>query len=163
LGALLWFCALGMAAVAVWALNDARATSAVANRLEDHRGRLGAELNALNASDAVVPSAREFAELAEAAARLNDLAGNRRTPLPGLLTSLEEALPDEVWISQLAYAADTGAFFVSLLGEEETYLPIALQRIEAIDEMGEVILERQARVRSGTRMLLQYDVRAVAE
>lgn len=162
LALVLWLAAILLGAAAVWAAMDARDTKLVADRLETHRARLTDDLARLNASDAAVPSAGEFAELAAAADRLNTLSGARRMPLPDLLVALETVLPDEVWVGQLAYATDTGAFFLSLLGEEETALPLALQRVEAIEGLGEVILERQARVRLGSQMLLQYDVRAVA-
>lgn len=162
LALLAWLLAAVLATGAAWAFLEARTSIAAATRLEAHSVRLGTELSTMNSSDISVPTETEFAVLSGRIDRLNALSGPRHVALPVLLSALERALPSGVWVSQMAYSAETGAFAVSLLGETETDLPAALQRIEAIPDLGDVILERQVRVQSGTRNLLQYDIRAAA-
>ena len=157
-----WVLALTLFGASGWAILEARTAEAEADRLEAHAVRLGQGLSEMGSSDTAVPTAEAFADLSGRIAHLNALTGARRAALPVLLEALEEALPTGVWVGQMAYATDTGAFTVSLLGETETDLPLALQRIEAIPRLADVILERQVRVQTGTRNLLQYDIRAEA-
>lgn len=158
-----WVVALALFGASGWALLEARKADAEADRLEAHGVRLGRELSEIGSSDVAVPTAEAFAELSGRIARLNALTGARQAALPVLLEALEDALPPGVWVGQMAYATETGVFTISLLGEAETDLPIALQRIEAIPRLTDVILERQVRVQTGTRNLLQYDIRAEAQ
>lgn len=163
LAIVIWMIAAGLFALAGWAFNEARAERDTADRFREHVTRLGSELSEIGSSDISVPSEEAFAALAVKVERLNRLTGSRHVALPVLLEAMEGALPPEVWVSQMTYSVETGAFTVSLLGEVETDLPLALRRIEAIGELTEVILERQVRVQTGTRNLLQYDIRASAE
>lgn len=160
---LVWVLAAALFAGGGYAFLQAGDAVADAEKLETHAVRLGGELAELGSSDAAVPTEAAFAELAGRVARLNELAGARHTALPEVLAALEAALPPDVWVGQMSYSVETGAFAVSLLGETETELPAALQRIEAIPALSDVILERQVRVQAGARNLLQYDIRAVAE
>ena len=162
-----------LAAAALWAL-AALALAALAGsawearRLDRVAAGLGATADGLRAEIAEAqgaadrPSAEAFAALRARIERLNAVAGPRRAPLPRLLEALEAELPEGVWISQLTYAADTGAFAVSLLSEDEAALPAALRRVEGIDALSSVILERQVRLRQGGRNVVQYDVRGQA-
>jgi Tfp pilus assembly protein PilN len=161
LAALVWtLAALALAALALSAW-EARRLERVSAGLRDAADGLRHEIaGAQGAADR--PSAAAFAELGARIERLNALAGPRRTPLPRLLEALEEALPEGVRIAQLTYEADTGAFAVSLLSEDEGALPEALQGIEGIELLGSVILERQVRMRQGGRNVVQYDVRGEA-
>ena len=151
--------ALGLLAWAAW---EARRLDRVAGRLEAEIDGLRVEIAQAEGGAEGLPSAAAFTELHERVDRLNALVGPRHAPLPRLLEALERAVPEGVWISQLAYAADTGAFAVSLLSEEEAALPGALQAIEGIEALGSVILERQVRLRQGGRNVVQYDVQARA-
>ena len=163
-----------LVAAAIWAL-AALALALLAGsawearRLEREGVRVEAAIDGLRGEIAGaeggargLPDAAAFAGLRARAERLNALAGPLHAPLPRLLEALERALPEGVWISQLTYAADTGAFAVSLLGEDEAALPGALQAVEGIDLLGAVILERQVRLAQGGRTVVQYDVRAQA-
>ena len=153
--------ALALALLA-WSADEARRLGRVAAELGGTADGLRAEIAALDGRAADLPSAAAFEELGARIERLNALAGSRRAPLPPLLEALERAVPEGVWISQLTYEAGTGAFAVSLLSEDEAALPGALQRIEGVDLLGSVILERQLRLRQGSRNVVQYDVRAEA-
>ena len=152
--------ALGLLA---WAAGEARRLDRAADRLEAAIDGLRVEIARAEGGAEGLPSAAAFAELRARVDRLNALVGPRHAPLPRLLEALERAVPEGVWISQLAYAADTGAFAVSLLSEDETALPGALQAIEGIEPLGSVILERQVRLRQGGRAVVQYDVQAQAQ
>lgn len=163
IAAVLWALALSLFAASAWMFVEAREVNATADKLGIHAVRLGRELSVIGADDVAVPTEAAFADLAGRIDRLNSLSGERHTSLLVLLSALENALPEKVWVTQMSYSVETGAFAVSLFGESETDLPLALQRIEAIPELADVILERQVRVQSGTRNLLQYDIRAVAE
>ncbi len=160
---MLWALALALFVASGWIFMDARRADATADRLAAHAIRLGQELSEMGSAEVVVPTEAAFVDLANRVERLNTLTGERHTTLLVLLAALERALPGSVWVAQMSYSVENGAFAVSLLGETETDLPIALQQIEAIPQLQDVILERQVRVQSGTRNLLQYDIRAVAE
>lgn len=160
---LLWASAVALFVGSGWIFLEARRADANADRLGLHAIRLGRELSEMGSADVAVPTEAAFLDLASRIERLNALSGERHTALLVLLAALENALPENVWVAQMSYSVETGAFGVSLLGDSETELPLALQRIEAIPALTDVILERQVRVQSGTRNLLQYDIRAEAE
>lgn len=158
-----WLVSAALFLLAGWAFLEARKLNAEADRLQGHALRLGQELDRMALTDGTVPTEAEFAELVERIEQLNTLSGPRHASLPVLLEALEEALPSGVWVGQINYSVETGIFAVSLQGENETALPAALRRIEEVPKLVDVILERQIRVQSGARNLLQYDIRARAE
>ncbi len=114
------------------------------------------------ATDAAIPTSREVADLAGRIAFFNRIVGDRRSEPLEVLAALEAALPAEVWVSTLQYDVATGALTMSLLSSDESRLPEALQRVEGLDLLRSVILERQVRVRQGERTLVQYDIRGEA-
>ena len=150
--------ALGLLAWTVW---EARRLDRVAAALSATADGLRHEIAALEEAEGR-PSAEAFSALGARIERLNALTGPRRAPLPRILEALEEAVPEGVRLAQLTYAADTGAFSASLLSEDETALPEALSRIEGLELLSSVILERQLRLRQGDRTVVQYDVRGGA-
>ena len=158
----MWALAALALALLAWSALEARRLDAVASQLRATTGGLRAQIAALEGGASDLPSAAAFAELRARVERLNALAGPRHAPLPRLIEALERAIPPGVSISQMTYAADTGAFAVSLLSEDEAGLPEALRRVEAIDLLDSVILERQVRLRQGQRNLVQYDVQGQA-
>lgn len=162
ISAAVWLLALALFIVSGFAFVLAWKADVVADRLEGHGSRLSSELNGMNETDGSLPGEGDIAELAAQIERLNALTGIRHAPLPALLEMLEAAIPPSVWVAQLNYSTETGAFSISLLGENENDLPGALRRIEAVPALKEVILERQVRIQSGSRNLLQYDIRASA-
>ena len=157
-----WALALAALALLAWSAAEARRLGAVAAQLRSTTSGLRGEIAALEGGAADLPSAAAFAELRGRVERLNALAGPQHAPLPRLIEALERAVPPGVAISQMTYAADTGAFAVSLLSEDEAALPEALRRVEGIDLLRSVILERQVRLRQGSRNLVQYDVQGEA-
>ena len=162
LGLLVWVLAVVFFGIAGWAFVQARQVQDSAEQLRAHAVRMGQRLSELGTASESIPSEAAFRELTERVRRLNTLVGDRSAALLVVLTALEEALPPVVWVGQMTYSAETGAFAVSLLGESETVLPQALQRIEDLEILTDVILERQVRIQSGARTLLQYDIRATA-
>ncbi len=163
LAAVVWLLTVALFGASVWIFLEARDLKATADKFGVHAIQLGSDLSVMATDDVAVPTEAAFSELVGRIERLNALTGERHTSLLVLLAALEGALPEKVWITQMTYSVESGAFGVSLLGETETDLPLALQRIEAISELRDVILERQLRVQTGARNMLQFDIRAVAE
>ena len=130
--------------------------------LAGHIADLRAELAVLEAEETTAPSASEYAALSARIAYHNDLLGSRRSDLLEVLAALESAVPGDVWLRDLTYDASTGRLGLSLLGRDETSLPAALQSIEAIDLLDDVILKRQVQMRQGQEELVQYEVGGVA-
>lgn len=159
----LWVGALGAAGASVWLFQAVAGLREDSAKLESHIKRLRADVGDLREAGNAAPSAVAIAQLSERATFFNDLTGARQSPLPALLEELEALIPPGVWISQLNYAVDTGRMTMSMQAEQETQLPPALSRIEASGLLGEVILERQLRVREGRRALVQYDVNAMVK
>lgn len=127
-----------------------------------HIADLRAELVVLEADAATAPSAAEYAALSTRVAYHNALVGERRAALLDVLAALEAAIPGDVWLRDLTYDAPTGRLGLSLLSRDETALPAALQAIEAIDLLDDVILKRQVQMRQGQEELVQYEIGGVA-
>lgn len=159
----LWVCALSAAAASVWLMLQVADLGDNSAKLEKHIARLQDEVGDISAAGEAAPSAEEIAALIARVTFFNGLSGERRASLPVLLEALEALIPADVWISQLIYSLDTGRVALSMQAEQETQLPPALSRIEASQLLGDVILERQLRVREGRRALVQYDVNAMVK
>ncbi len=127
-----------------------------------HIADLKAELAVLEAEDDAAPSAAEYAALSARVAYHNALVGDRRAELLDVLAALESAVPDDVWLRDLTYDAPTGRLALTLLSRDETALPAALQAIEAVDLLDDVILKRQVQMRQGQEELVQYEIGGVA-
>mgnify|MGYP007061987639 CR=1 FL=1 len=130
--------------------------------LTGHIADLKAELAALEATETTAPSAAEYAALSARVTYHNTLLGERRAELMDILGALETALPADVWLRDLSYDTPTGRLSLSLLSRDETAPPAALQSIEAIDLLQDVILKRQVQMRQGQEELVQYEVGGVA-
>ena len=158
--ATLWLAAAGLAAAAVSITATGWGQGGEAAALEGHLAQAREDVARLSAEAEGTPDAAALAAQAERVAFFNALTGPRALPLPSVLTRLAEAMPDRVWLGQVAYDAGTGRLSVQLRAEDEVALPVALARLEAIEDFGEVILERQVRLREQDRTLVQFDVRA---
>ncbi len=130
--------------------------------LARHIAELKAELTTLEATGTAVPSAADYDALRARITYQNTLLGDRRTELMDILAALEAAVPADVWLRELSYDTPTGRLSLSLLSRDETALPAALQSIEAIDLLQDVILKRQVQMRQGQEELVQYEVEGVA-
>lgn len=153
-----WLLGLAGLAIGAYAIAEGDRFSQDAARLQGHL----AAAPATQTEDTAIPAPDEIAALSRRIDYYNDLIGERSAAPSAILDGLEAALPAEVWVQTLSYDAETGRLALSLLSEEENLLPLALQRIEALDLLGAVILERQIRVRRGQRVLVQYDIRGTA-
>lgn len=160
--AVVWTLAVALAAVCVYLTWQGLTLLEQDQTLTGHIADLRAELAVLEAEDATAPSASEYAALSARVAYHNDLLGERRADLIDVLAALEGAVPRDVWLRDLTYDAPTGRLGLSLLSRDETALPAALQAIEAIDLLDDVILKRQVQMRQGQEELVQYEVGGVA-
>ena len=159
----LWLGALAAAAACVWMFLQVSTLKDASARLQEHTGKLQAEVVQLGAAGDAAPSADAIQTLRQRAVFFNELTGLRRAPLAALLIELETQIPTDVWISQMNYSLDSGRLSLSLQADQETRLPPALSKIEGSGLLGDVILERQLRLQQGQRSLVQYDVQALVQ
>ncbi len=164
----------GKGIAAVWALTAALAVTCAVityqgltlldreHTLAKHIADLKSELTALKSTETTAPSAAEYTALNARINYHNTLLGERRAELMDILGALETAMPADVWVRELSYDTPTGRLSLSLLSRDETALPAALQSIEAIDLLQDVILQRQVQMRQGQEELVQYEVGGVA-
>ena len=127
-----------------------------------HIADLRSDLAVLEAEDDTAPSRAEYAALSDRIAYHNALVGARRAELLDVLAALESAVPKDVWLRDLTYDAPTGRLGLSLLSRDETALPAALQAIEGLDLLEDVILKRQVQMRQGQEELVQYEIGGMA-
>ncbi len=157
-----WTAAILMCGLLVWVFMQATTLRAERDQFVEHRARLTEEVAGFETLAADAPTAADITNLAERAAFFNVLTGPRAMPLMEILGFLEEALPQDVRISQLVYDAESGRLSLALQAFDEADLPPALRLLEASDNLQDVILERQLRLQQGTRSLVQYDIKAHA-
>lgn len=160
--AVVWTLAAALAAACIYLTYQGLTLLEQEQTLTGHIADLKAELATLEVEGSAAPSASEYAALSARVAYHNDLLGERRADLLEVLAELESALPADVWLRDLTYDAPTGRLGLSLLSRDETALPAALQSIEAIDLLQDVILKRQTQMRQGQEELVQYEVGGVA-
>ena len=130
--------------------------------LTGHIADLRAEIAIMEQENRAAPSAAAYAALSARIAYQNALLGDRRAEFLDVLSALEAAVPNNVWLRELSYDAPTGRFNLSLLSRDETALPSALQTIEGSALFEDVILKRQLQMRQGNEELVQYEVGGIA-
>lgn len=157
-----WIVAAALAAACVYLTYQGLTLLDREQAVAGHIANLKAELAVLEAEDDTAPSAAAYAALSARVAYHNALVGERRAELLDVLAALEDAVPGDVWLRDLTYDAPTGRLGLSLLSRDETALPAALQAIEAIDLLDDVILKRQIQMRQGQEELVQYEIGGVA-
>lgn len=160
--AVVWAVAAALAAACVYLTYQGLTLLDQDRALTGHIADLRAELSVLEAEETTAPSATEYAALSARVAYHNDLLGARRAGLLQVLAALESVIPADVWLRDLTYDAPTGRLGLSLLSRDETALPAALQTIEGIDLLDDVILKRQVQMRQGQEELVQYEIGGVA-
>ena len=134
--------------------------------IQTRTAKLDAHIAAANQPDPAATGAPEITEinaLGERVTFYNSLIGPRHADLGTLLDALEQALPPGTWLRRLAYDTARGTVSVQVASEDEANLAPALAAIEATDALTSVILDRQIQVRSGQRVLSQYDISGVAK
>ena len=159
---LFWLLALLGTGFLAWSWTEAEKLRQAAQGARAHAATLKAEIAAAAATTAGGPASAEIRALGGRIAFFNALAGDRHTPLSQILTALEGALPNAVWCRNLTYDVETGILSLSLLGRDAATLPAALEAVEALEILRDVILERQVQLRQGQETLVQYDVKARA-
>lgn len=160
--AVVWLIGLALCLGLIWSIWQTRELWEQTDQLEAHKSRLIEETNALAELAVSAPTTQQLSVVGEKIERFNLLTGPRAIPLSRILRHLEENLPADVRVSQLAYDAETGQLSVGLQALEEADLPPALRVLEEAAMLTNVILERQLRVQQGTQTVVQYDIRAVA-
>ena len=157
-----WMVAAALAVVCAYLTYAGLALLEQEQSVTGHIADVKAELAVLEAEDDTAPSAAEYAALSARIAYHNALVGARREELLDVLAALENVLPDDVWLRDLTYDTPTGRLGLSLLSRDETALPAALQAIEALERLDDVILKRQVQMRQGQEELVQYEIGGVA-